>query len=863
MLPYRLLLHLYPSSFRAEYGEEMLAIFAGRWRAASGALARLALLAGAVADVVPNALRAHADLLRQDARYTLRTMARSPGFAATALVVTALGIGATTATFSIADHVLLRPLPYRDPDRIVKLWQESSRGTSRGEFSASNYRDWKRRARSFEAMGAYRPLAANLVGQGEPARVSGWAVDPGLFTALGARPALGRLLLPSDDLAGAPGAVVLSDGLWRGRFGADPGILGRKVLLDDEAYTVAGVLPRGFDFPTRDTELWTATRFDKIALQDRNDPWLLAVAKLKRGVTLEQARGEMRAIAAQLEREYPKENAQQSATVTRLRDEIPRRSRVMVIVLFGAALGLLLIACTNLANLQLARALARRKELAVRTAMGAGRQRLARQLVTESLLLALIGGALGLALAAAAVPMAARLIPMSLPASDLPRVDLPILLFALLLTGVTGVGFGVGPALSACSDAESGGLKEGERAGVGRSTERLRALLVVAEVTASVALLIGSGLLLRALWRLQSTDPGFRSEGVLTMRTNLPIPRYGQTQKRALLYRRILSDVRALPGVSRAAYTSGLPMVMRGGIWGVTPEGQPQDPDHSRTASLRFVTPGFFDTMGIALRAGREFTENDTAKMPFVAVVSESLARRYWPGESPLGRRIKVAFNDREIVGVVADVRVRGFEQTSEPQVYLSYQQVDDDSIIGYIPKDLVIRVTSRPAALLPGIRAAVAKADPTLPISEVRMLADIVDADTAPRQVQLRVLGGFAALAFLLAGLGIHGLLAFTVSQRAREIGVRMALGAQAGSILRMILRQGALLAAAGVLLGTGLAYAAGRAMQALLAGVSPADFPTFAAAIALSLAMTLLGSLLPALRAARLDPVIVMRAE
>jgi predicted permease len=860
---YGLLLHLYPASFRVEYGDDMRAMFARRWQAARGALPRLALLAGAAADVLSNALSAHADLLRQDARYTLRTMARSPGFAATAIVVTALGIGATTATFSIADHVLLRPLPYRDSERLVKLWQESLTGTSRGEFSASNYRDWKRLARSFEAMGAYRPLAANLVGQGEPARVSGWAVEPDLFSTLGARPAMGRLLLASDDLTGAPGAVVLSDGLWKGRFGADPGILGRKVLLDDEAYTVVGVMPRGFDFPTRDTELWTATRFDENALADRGDGWLLAVARLKRGVSLAQARSEMRVIAAQLEREYPKENARQSATVTRLRDEIPRRSRVMVIVLFGAALGLLLIACTNLANLLLSRALARRRELAVRTAMGAGRQRLARQLITESLILALVGGALGLALAAAAVPMAARLIPMSLPVSELPRVDLPILVFALLLTSVTGVGFGVAPALRACADAESGGLKEGERAGVGRRTERLQALLVVAEVTASVALLIGSGLLLRALWRLQSVDPGFRSQGVLTMRTNLPLPRYGETQKRALLYRRVLSDVRALPGVSNAAYTSGLPMVMRGGIWGVTPEGQPQDPDHARSASLRFVTPGFFDTMGIALRAGREFAETDTAKMPFVVVVSESLARRYWPEENALGRRLKVAFNDREIVGVVADVRVRGFEQTSEPQIYLSYQQVDDSSIIGYIPKDLVIRTTSRPAALLPGIRAAVAKADPTLPISEVRMLSEIVEADTAPRQVQLRVLGGFAALAFLLAGIGIHGLLAFTVSQRAREIGVRMALGAQAGSILRMVLRQGTLLAAAGVVLGAGLAYAAGKAMQALLAGVSPADVPTFAAAIVLSLAMTLLGSLFPALRAARLDPAIVMRAE
>jgi putative ABC transport system permease protein len=859
---YRLLLHLYPSSFRVEYGDDMRAIFARRWQAARRAWPRLALLAGAAADVLSNALSAHADLLRQDARYTLRTMARSPGFAATAIVVTALGIGATTATFSIADHVLLRPLPYRDPERLVKLWGWYH-GTARGEFSPANYRDWKRRARSFEVMGCYHPLAANLVGQGEPARVSGWAVDPDFFAALGARPSLGRLLLASDDLAGAPGAVVLSDGLWRRRFGADPGILGRKVLLDDEPYTVAGVMPRGFAFPARDTELWTATRFTKDNYTDRTDSWLLAVAKLKRGVTLEQARAEMRLIAAQLEQEYPKENARMSSTVTRLRDEIPRQSRVIVIALFGAALGLLLIACTNLANLLLARALARRKELAVRTAMGAGRQRLARQLITESLILALVGGGLGLALAAAAVPMASRLIPLSLPISELPQVDLRILAFALLLTSVTGIGFGVAPALRACADAETGGLREGARSGASRRTERLRAVLVVAEVTASVALLIGSGLLLRALWRLQAVDPGFRSEGVLTLRTNLPLPSYGPTEKRALLYRRILADVRALPGVSGAAYASGLPMAMRGGIWSAAPSGRPEEPGEQRTASLRFMTPAYFATMGIPLRAGRDIAETDSAKMPFVVVVSESLARRYWPGESALGRQLKVAFKDREIVGVVADVRVRGLEQSSEPQVYLSYQQVEDGSIIGYVPKDLVVRVTSKPADLLPGIRAAVAKADPRLPISEVRMLSEIVEADTAPRQVQLRVLGGFALLAFLLAGIGIHGLLAFTVSQRAREIGVRMALGAQAGAILRMVLRQGTVLAAAGVLLGAGLAYAAGRAMQALLAGISPGDVPTFAAAIALSLAMTLLGSLFPALRAARLDPATAMRDE
>ncbi|HEY6146411.1 MAG TPA: ABC transporter permease, partial [Thermoanaerobaculia bacterium] len=476
---------------------------------------------------------------------------------------------------------------------------------------------------------------------------------------------------------------------------------------------------------------------------------------------------------------------------------------------------------------------------------------------------AVIGGALGLALAAAAVPMAGKLIPTSLPIAELPRVDLSMLVFALVLTGLTGVGFGVAPAMRACSDAESGGLRDTSRVGADRRTERLRAALVLAEVTASVALLIGSGLLLRALWRLQSVDPGFRSAGVLTMRTTLPLPRYEITRRRVLFYRRVLADVRALPGVSNAAYTTGLPMVVRGNVWPILLPGQTKTAAEAGLASVRYVTPGFFDTMGIPRRAGRDIAETDTADAPFAAVVSESFVRRYFPGENAIGRRFNVATSDREIVGVVGDVRVRGLEQSSEPQVYLSYQQVADSAIIGYIPKDLVVRISGSAAAFLPAIRAAVAKADSQLPVSSVRMLSEIVDADTAPRQVQLRVIAGFAAVSFLLAGIGVHGLLAFTVSQRAREIGVRMALGAQAGTILRMVLRQGTVLAAAGVLLGAALAYAAGRGMQALLAGVSAADAPTFAAAAALSLAMTLVGSFFPALRAARLDPVIVMRDE
>jgi len=865
MRAYRALLHLFPSSFRAEYGEEMCAILAQRRREAADPLAVLALWAGALLDVLINASRVHGDVLRQDLRYATRTLARSPGFTVTAILVSALGVGATTATFSITDHVLIRPLPFSEPDRLVKLWEDqSAQGYSRTELSPANYRDWKRLSSSFEAMGAYRGLSANLLGEGDPERLDGASVTADVLSLLGARPARGRAFTAADDQEGAPGTLLLSDGLWRRRFGADPGAVGRKVILDGAPYTITGVMPHDFHFPSRDAQLWTAMRFAAQDFADRNDRYLYGVARLKRGVSLDQARADMRRVAALLQREYPKENAQtRGATIIRLCDEVSRQARLLLAALFGAALCVLLIACTNLASLLLARALFRRRELAVRTALGAGRERLVRQQLTESLLLAACGGALGVALAAAATPLVARLVPNSLPIAQTPTLDVRVLIFAALATGLTGIGFGVVPALRASGDPDASGLREGSRAGVGGHKEKVRSVLVVAEVTISVVLLVSSGLLIRALWRLHDVDPGFRTEGVLTLRTALPLPKYEKTDRRTHFYAQVLGDVRELPGVSNAAYISFLPMATRGMIFSVEVPGQPAAPSEASTASLRFVTPGFFAALGIPMRRGRDVSESDTRDSPFVAVVSESFVRRYWPAQDPLGRRFQVASQGRSVVGVVGDVRVRGLETTSEPQVYLPYQQVADRSLIGYIPKALVVRSSMEPGALLPALRGAVARADPEQPVSDVRTLSEIVDAETAPRSVQVRVLGSFAAVAVLLAGIGIHGLLAFAVSSRAQEIGVRVALGARPADVLALILREGLLLAAAGTVLGVALAYAAGRALEALLAGVSPRDAATFSAAVALAVVTTLAGSLLPALRAVRVDPLTAIRAE
>ena len=859
---YRALLHLYPAGFRAEYAEDLCALFALRRSQASNPLAVLALWLDAIADTCSNALPAHWDILRRDLAWSARGLRRAPAFTLTAITVSALGIGATTAAFTLADHVLLRPLPYADSARLVKIWEDHSpNGYPREDPSPANFRDWQRLSRSFEGVAAWWNLAANLSQSGNPARLEGAGITSGLLPLLGIQPALGRTFTADDDRPGAAGTVLLSDALWRTRFAADPGIAGRTVMLDSLAYTVIGVMPRDFYFPSRDAQVWIPARFAEDDFTDRGNNYLRVLAKLRPGVTIESAQAEMLTVAAAMRRAWPKENEHVGARVNTLREELSGRSRMLLTALLGAALCVLLIGCTNLANLLLARALARRKELAVRTAMGAGRERLVRQLLTESLLLAMGGGISGVLLAFAALPLLVRLVPNSLPIAETPVMDARVLFAAACITALTALGFGVVPALRA-GRSDLTGLREGSRSGAGGRKERLRSALVVAEIAATVVLLVSSGLLIRALWRLQNVDPGFRSAGVLTLRTALPMPKYGKTAVRARFYAHVLDEARRLPGVSAAAYATAIPLAMQGGIWpakipGRDLEGTPH------FALLRYITPGYFAALGIPLRLGRDVSDADTGEAPYTAVVSEAFARRYWPGENPLGRHFQFALSDRTIVGVVGEIRARGPERESEPQVYVPYRQVPDGNIISYVPKDLLLRTSATPAAIVPALRRIIAGADAELPISHVRMLSDVVEAETEPRTVQVRALAAFALVAFLLAAVGIHGLLSFTVSRRAPEIGVRVALGAQRRDILGMILRDAARLSAAGILCGAAAAYLAGSSMRALLAGVEPADVPTFTAAIALCMLMALTGSLIPAIRAIHIDPASAIRAE
>lgn len=874
MRVHRALLHLFPRSFRAEYGGEMEKDFAREWNEAHG-VGAIGLLIATAIDVAANAWRVHLDILEQDVKYAVRSLRRTPGFTVTSVVVAAIGIGATTATFTLADHVLIRALPFPDSHRLVKIWEDrSSRGYPRLEPSPPNFRDWQRRATVFERLEAFYGSGGAMTGRGEARRLNGAVVTPGLMTMLGRQAALGRILTDAD--AGAPDGqppIVISDRFWRASFGASAGVLGETITVDDVTYAIVGVMPPDFFFPTRDADIWQLLLFDPASGGDDRDNHLLeVVGRLKPGVTADAALAEMKTIGADLARQYPKNLEGTSITLVPWRDVVAWQPRMMLLGLVGASVCVLLIACINLANLLMSRALSRRTEFAIRSAVGASVDRLVRQMLTDSVLLALGGGVLGIVIAIAALPLLVRLVPTALPISEVPPVDLRMLTGALLLTTITGLAFGLLPALRVCRRTDGAALKDGARGGSSRSTERLRSLLVVAEIVASVVLVVGVGLLTQALLAVERVDPGFRPDNLLTMRTQLPIAQYSQTEERLRYYARVLGDVARLPGVQSASYISWLPMTMRGGIWDVlSPTRDPNSPggfaplhpgkSDTDSASIRFVTPRYFETVGTPILEGRDVSDADTLQTPLVAVVSESFAKRHFPGQDPIGRSFAIAFDARTIVGVAGDVKVRGLERISEPQVYMpaSQQRV----LFFYAPKDLVIRASVPAATLIPAVRAIISSVEPNMPITAVQTMEQLVAGETAPRVVQLRVLGGFAAIAILLAAIGIHGLLAFTVSSRSREIGVRMALGASSRDIMRMVMARGLMLAFTGVVIGAAAAYAAGRSMRALLFGIDPADAVTFGAAVALGVLMTLAGSLLPAWRAVRVDPIAATRAE
>jgi predicted permease len=799
-------------------------------------------------------------MMLQDLRYALRSLHRAPVFALTAVLVTALGVGATTAAFSVADFVLLRPLPFADPERLVRLCEGPRSGSGWGcmnQLSPANYLDFKAMSTSFALLGAFASDAANLVGVGEPRRIEITPVTPEVLPLMGVQPVLGRLFDASDA---DRSAVVLAFGLWQSQFGGNPAVLGRTIRLDGAPRMVIGVMPRGFYFPNRDIEIWTSLSFDEAALADRTNSYIEGIGRLARGATFEGARVELESIAARLAAEYPRTNADTGISFYRMRDAMSPRFRQMLIGLGGATLCLLLLTCASLTNLLLARAAAREPELAVRTALGAGTERLVRQLLTENIVLAIAGGIGGLVVAAASVPLFASLVPSSLPIDRQPGLDTRMLVVASLATALVCLGVGLIPAIRAGRHTRFDALREAGRGGSARR-QRLRSALVTLEVALSVLLLITSGLLIRAVWRVQAVNPGFSSEDVLTLRTALPRPRYESPARRGDFYERVLAEVRALPGVESAAFTTGLPMAMTGFITAVDVPGQVTPGYRTGGVSHRWVTRQYFATMGIPLISGRDVEERDSGDQPWVAVVSTSFAERYWPDQDPIGRAFTHRGRTRTVVGVVGDVKVRGLERTSEPQIYLPAAQAPERFPATADPKDLVVRHAGPPESLIAAVREIVRAVDPEQPLSNVRTMDEVLAGETASRRGQLHVLALLAIVAIVLSGIGIYGLLAFTVSQRSSEIAVRLALGANPSAVGRMIFADGMRLALAGVVPGVLVAYAAGNAMRALLFGIAPADPATFGAAVALALLSGATGAFLPALRAVHIEPGALLR--
>ena len=844
---YRLLLRLYPASFRAEYEDAMLATASER-----------RITAGVLLAELPSAIAAHGSLFRQDLKYTLRSLRKARGFAAAAILVAALGIGANTAAFSVANFVLLKPLDFPDPNSLVRLCEAPPGGGGwgcNGEMSGENYREFVERSRSFASMGVFWRSSVNLTGAGEPVRLNGARLTPDVLPILGVSPVLGRVF---DSAAGGETdrqSVILSHGVWTSQFGADPGVLGKVVRLDGAPHEVIWVMPRGFEYP-RDARIWTSLR------ADRSTPCCLeGIGRLRPGVSIAQATADVFGAAERLSAERP-DSLATGASVFLLRDEFAPRFRQLLLALCGAGLCILLLSCANLANLLLSRAVAREREFALRTALGAGRERLARLMLTESVVLAVLGGLAGLGVALLALPLLSLLVPPSLAVTRGPGIDLRVLGIAALVTGVTGLGFGLLPALRSAGAAWSQALREGARTG-GGARQRVRGVLVAIQVGLSVVLLVSSGLLVRAVWRVQAVSPGFAADSVMTFRTTLPRPKYDSTEVRMEYYRRVLEGVQALPGVRTAAFTSGLPMVMQGGIGGIRIPGVDLGP-RPAAVSFRFVTPGYFATLGIPILAGRDLERGDTRERLWVGVVSRSFVERYWPGENALGRVFLLRGVPRTVVGVVGDVKVRGLERTNEPQVYLSAAQIDPGPMLsGYDPKDLVIRHAGSPDGLYAELRKIVAAADPEQPISDARPLSEVLQGQTEARQAQVRVLAALALVALLLAGVGIHGLLAYTVAQRSQEIAIRLALGGAPGRIGRMVLSQGLRLAVFGLIPGVVGAWAMGRAMRSLLFGLDPADPLTIAVAVGLVVLIAGAGSVVSARRAVRVSPMAAMRAE
>lgn len=806
------------------------------------------------------------ETIRKQLYAAVRHLAKTPGFSLTAILVLACGIGPNTAIFSIVNAVLLKPLPIPDSDRVAMVWETYlQKGFRMLPASGPNYLDWKNQNHVFEDLAAGFMLPEygfNIFAGGEPERVQAVRLTANYFPVMRLRPLLGRPFLPDEDRPGGGHAVMISNGLWQRRFGSDTQIIGKSLALDGISYTIVGVTPQ---------EVHTLGNFDLVlplalsADEKRFNHFIGVIGRLKPGVTLRQANVEIATISQRLAQQYPDTNAGWGAVVTPMTDIVSGQIGPILLILLGAVGFLLLIACANMASLLLARAATRKRDLAVRMALGAGRGRIASELLLESLLLALAGGVVGLMLASWTVGGLRAAVPDIFPRLKQMDIDYRVLGFTFAVSIVTGVLFGLAPALKSSKTDLVETLKEGGRTSGGAS-QRTRAILLVAEVALAVVLTVGAGLLARSFVRLMAVDPGFKADKLLTMTLDLPSAKYLDDAKRETFYNALLPKIEALPGAKSAAAINVLPMrgmllSMRTFVWPFRIEGRPAPrPGEEPIADFRVVTPGFFQTMSIPLRSGRLPGPHDNRESRLVVVINEALARRHFRGENPVGKRIDLGANSpelREIVGVIGDVRINGLGTEVEPALYVPYSQYTWKSM------SLVIRTGINPTVLTTAVRRAVAEVDREQPVSNVKTMDEVVSDSLLPQWLSMYLLGSFAVLALILATVGIYGLTAYTVAQRTQEFGLRMALGARRSDVLRMVLTRGLTLGIAGVILGLPLAFAVSGVLRGLLYGISPSD-PVVFVVVPLVLVLAASGaSMVPARRATRVDPMAALRHE